>query len=162
MVEITSHSAGQTESLGEQLATLLKAGSIVAFDGELAAGKTTMIRGICHGLHVRTPVQSPTFTLINEYQGKLPVYHLDCYRERRKQEWLALGIEDYLYGKGVTLIEWADAIRELMPQSSIRIIMNHVMIEENSRAICFQALPDTELRIRQFIRTGSTDEHSRD
>ncbi len=162
MVKITSNSAGQTENFGEQLAILLKGGSIVAFDGELAAGKTTMIRGICRGLQVRQPVQSPTFTLINEYQGKLPVYHLDCYRERRKQEWLALGIEDYLYGEGVTLIEWADAIRELIPQSSIRIIMNHIMVEESSREIYFQALPNTEVQIRQAIRTGSTDEHSRD
>jgi len=162
MVKINSNSARQTESLGERLAILLKSGSIVAFDGELAAGKTTMIRGICRGLQVRQPVQSPTFTLVNEYQGKLPVYHLDCYRERRKQEWLALGIEDYLYGEGVTLIEWADAIRELIPQSSIRIIMNHIMVEENSREICFRAMPDTEVQIRQVIRTGLIDEHSRD
>ncbi len=162
MVRITSYSAGQTESFGEQLATLLKAGSIVAFEGELAAGKTTMIRGICRGLQVRQPVQSPTFTLLNEYQGRLPVYHLDCYRERRKQEWLALGIEDYLYGEGITLIEWADAIRDLLPQNSIRVIMNHLMVEENCREIYFQAVPNIEVQIRQAIRTGLTDEHSRD
>jgi tRNA threonylcarbamoyladenosine biosynthesis protein TsaE len=162
MVKITSHSAGQTENLGERLATLLAAGSVVAFDGELAAGKTTMIRGICRGLQVRQPVQSPTFTLINEYQGKLPVYHLDCYREQRKQEWMALGIEDYLYGEGVTLVEWASSIGELIPHSSIRIIMNHIMVEDNCREIWFQALPDAEEQIRQVISFGSTDEYSRD
>lgn len=162
MIKIISHSAGQTEILGEKLATLLKGGSVVAFNGELAAGKTTMIRGICRGLQVRQPVQSPTFTLVNEYQGKFSVYHLDCYREQRKQEWLALGIEDYLYGDGVALVEWADAIGALIPRNAIRVIMNLVIAEENCREIRFQALPNTEKQIRHLIRPGLIDEYSRD
>lgn len=135
MIDLTSSSAAETERLGEVIASQLNRGDVVAFVGDLAAGKTTMIRGICRGLNIQQQIESPTYTLVNEYLGKIPVYHMDCYRENRLEEWLELGINDYFYGDGITLVEWADTIAELIPDTAIRIWLDHNLKTENSRQI---------------------------
>ena len=135
MLTINTSSASETEKLGEIIALQLKPGDVVAFIGDLAAGKTTMIRGICRGLNIQQQVESPTYTLVNEYRADVPVFHMDCYRESRLEEWLELGINDYFYGDSITLVEWADTIAELIPETAIRISMNHNMEIENSRKI---------------------------
>ena len=139
MIEIYTYSAAETEKFGKQIAGLLKRGDVIAFFGDLAAGKTTMIRGICRGLNIRQQVESPTYTLVNEYRSEIPVYHIDCYRESRLEEWLELGINDYFFGDGITLVEWADTIEELIPESAYRIWLNHDLERENSRRIRLQA-----------------------
>ena len=90
------------------------------------AGKTTFTKGVAQGLGVEGYVNSPTFTLVNEYEGRLPVYHLDCYRLESGQEALDFGIEEYLYGDGVTIIEWPERIREIWPASYIRVSLSYV------------------------------------
>jgi tRNA threonylcarbamoyladenosine biosynthesis protein TsaE len=125
-VEFISHSAAQTQRAGSALAQLLQPGDIIWLEGELGAGKTTFTKGIAQGLGVTGYVNSPTFTLVNEYQGRLPVYHLDCYRLESGREALDFGIEEYLYGEGVTIIEWPERIREILPPEYLRVQLRYV------------------------------------
>lgn len=116
MFENNIRSAKETFQLGADFSAQLSAGSIVTFKGELGAGKTTCIKGVCAGLGVQQPVTSPTFTLINEYVGRLPVYHFDFYRIHAKIEVMDLGLSEYFDGDGVCLIEWPEVIKTLLPQ----------------------------------------------
>lgn len=125
-VEFISHSVAQTQRAGVALAQLVQPGDIIWLEGELGAGKTTFTKGIAQGLGVTGYVNSPTFTLVNEYQGRLPVYHLDCYRLESGREALDFGLEEYLYGEGVTIIEWPERIREVLPPEYLRVQLRYV------------------------------------
>jgi tRNA threonylcarbamoyladenosine biosynthesis protein TsaE len=105
------------------MAASLKAGDIVALHGDLGAGKTCFIRGLARGLGVTRTVHSPTFTLINEYPGRLTLYHMDLYRIRNADEALDFGLDDYLFGNGVCAIEWAERIARLLPPETIRVTL---------------------------------------
>jgi tRNA threonylcarbamoyladenosine biosynthesis protein TsaE len=94
---------------------------VVACTGELGAGKTCFLQGLARGLGVTTGVTSPTFVLINQYRGRLPVYHLDAYRTGSLTELVDLGLEEMLHGDGVTVIEWADKLLPLLPAATIRV-----------------------------------------
>lgn len=118
---VRTNSADETVALGEKLGKLLKPGDVLALSGDLGAGKTTLTRGIAQGMGVDADIHSPTFTLIHEHPGPVPLYHVDLYRLSSEQEAEWLGIEDYLYGDGVTIIEWAEVINSLLPESSLRI-----------------------------------------
>ena len=109
---VLSTSARMTMSLGRNLAKLVKGGEIIGLRGELGTGKTAFVRGFCEGIGVSQNawVRSPTFTLINEYQGRLPVYHIDLYRIGRAEEVAALNLREYLYSDGVSLIEWIERL----------------------------------------------------
>ena len=144
MLDLITHSAEETHKFGKKLSKCLKAGDVVALVGDLASGKTTLIKGICEGLNVRNQVESPTFTLMNEYSGKYSIYHVDCYREWRLEEWLKLGINEYLYGNGVTLIEWADRLDEALPNGTIHIFLNQEIEDENCRYIAIDARDEIE------------------
>jgi tRNA threonylcarbamoyladenosine biosynthesis protein TsaE len=126
-VTITSHSPEETKAFGKSLVKRLRRGSIVACSGDLGAGKTCLIQGLCEGLGVAGPVNSPTFIIANEYAGRLadgsriPIYHLDLYRIERPVDLDNIGWEDYLYGEGVCLVEWADRALHLFPQDAIRV-----------------------------------------
>ena len=110
------HSPQETFQLGSDFASRLSPGDVVTFSGQLGAGKTTCIKGICAGLGVTAHVTSPTFTLINEYKGELPVYHFDFYRINTDHEVLDLGLVEYFEGDGVCLIEWPAVIESLLPK----------------------------------------------
>jgi len=105
---VTSNSSRKTMSLGRNLASWVQSGDIIGLVGELGAGKTCFVRGFCIGIEVGKDawVRSPTFTLINEYQGRLPVYHIDLYRVGKQEDLEALNLREYLYDDGVSLIEW--------------------------------------------------------
>jgi len=147
MINLSSTSAAETERLGEIIASHLNRGDVVAFVGDLATGKTTMIRGVCQGLNIQQQIESPTYTLVNEYAGKIPVFHMDCYRESRLEEWLELGINDYFFGDGITLVEWADTIADLIPDTAVRIWLDHNLDTENSREIRIKGPEIFEKRI---------------
>jgi tRNA threonylcarbamoyladenosine biosynthesis protein TsaE len=115
---LTSQSADQTQAWGRALAPLLEPGDILCLVGELGTGKTCFSQGVGQGLGIVEPIVSPTFIRMREYTGslgRLPLYHIDLYREAEGAETLAWGIEEYLYGEGVCAIEWAERIRELLP-----------------------------------------------
>ena len=110
-----------TRALGERLGSALGPGSVVACIGELGAGKTCFLQGLCRGLGVESDVTSPTFVLINQYRGRVPVYHLDAYRTASLTELVDLGVEEILHGEGVTVIEWADKLLPLVPAHAITV-----------------------------------------
>lgn len=120
----------QTLSLGAKIAGLLRAGDVVAFFGDLGSGKTCLIQGICKGLGVKEQVTSPTFTLINEYINGLPVYHFDFYRINSEAEIFGLGYEEYFYGNGLCLIEWADRVSSFLPGNRIEIHLKSLFEQE--------------------------------
>ena len=133
-VMITSHSAAETIHHGRQLGGKLQSGDILALTGELGAGKTCFVKGIAAGLGVTQEVTSPTFTLINEYRGgRLPLVHIDLYRLETVSEAANIGIEDYLGGPAVTVIEWAEKIVPLLPSRAIHVRLG--WCGENARTI---------------------------
>ncbi|MEP1151095.1 MAG: tRNA (adenosine(37)-N6)-threonylcarbamoyltransferase complex ATPase subunit type 1 TsaE [Balneola sp.] len=135
-----SNSVEETVSLGKEFAKSLDVGSIVCLEGDLGAGKTHFVKGIASYFGVEEQqVNSPTFTLINEYYGKIPVYHFDCYRLNSAQEALEIGIEEYLYGDGVAVIEWPSKIKGLIPSDAIRIEIKHNGASKRSIFILDQA-----------------------
>ena len=134
MITFQSHSAAETVAFGQRMAGDLGPGDVVALHGELGAGKTCLVKGIARGLGVTQDVTSPTFTIVHEYRGgRLALVHVDLYRLDTPQQAAAIGIEDYFYGKAVTVVEWAEKIMPLLPPHVI-----HVRLEwrgENERAI---------------------------
>ncbi len=117
--ERVARSVEETQAVGEALGARLGPGAVVACVGELGAGKTCFLQGVARGLGVTTDVTSPTFVLVNVYRGRLPVYHMDAYRTESLLEVVDLGLEEMLDGDGVTLIEWADKVRPLLPARAI-------------------------------------------
>lgn len=116
----------ETEKFGVALASLLKPGDVVCLIGDLGTGKTALTKAIAKGLGITKTVTSPTFTLVQEYlEGRLPLYHFDVYRIEDSSEMFEIGFEDYLYGQGVCVIEWADQIMEALPEDKIIIKMNY-------------------------------------
>ncbi len=116
MASIISHHPQETLELGRALAAELRRGDVLALAGDLGAGKTHFTKGLAEGLGVEADVTSPTFTLVHEYPGgRLPLVHIDLYRLEEPTEVLGIGLDDYLAGDGVTVIEWADKFEALMP-----------------------------------------------
>jgi tRNA threonylcarbamoyladenosine biosynthesis protein TsaE len=116
---VTTTSPEETAGVGEDLGRTLAAGAVVALIGELGAGKTCFTQGLARGLGVTTHATSPTFVLVNEYRGRLPVHHVDAYRTESLTEALDLGLAEILDGDGVTVIEWADRLLPLLPPHTI-------------------------------------------
>ena len=119
---IETNSAKETFLLGEKLGRQAAAGQIYTLNGDLGVGKTVFTQGVAAGLGIAEPVNSPTFTIIQEYEGgRLPFYHFDVYRIGDIEEMEEIGYDDYLFGEGVCLIEWAELIEELLPENIISI-----------------------------------------
>lgn len=127
--DLRAPTADDTRAIGRATASLLRAGDVVALGGELGAGKTTLVQGAAAALGVDQPVLSPTFTLVREYRGSLPIFHLDVYRLNRLQDVLDLGFEEMTDAGGVTFVEWGDAIEALLPESHLQIALR---IEDGS------------------------------
>ena len=110
---LKSHSTEETMEFGASLAVHLMPGDIILLTGDLGAGKTTFTKGIAKGLSVEQTVTSPSFTIMNQYQGNLPLYHFDLYRIDDPDEFLELGLEEFLFGEGISVIEWSEKLPEL-------------------------------------------------
>ena len=121
-MQYISHNEEETEILGTALGNSLEAGTVVALIGELGAGKTRLVQAVAAAMGVeRNLVNSPTFILIQEYEGRLPIYHFDTYRLRDVDEFLELGAEELMGTEGVCLIEWADRVADVLPDDHLRI-----------------------------------------
>jgi len=114
-----TNSAEETISLGKKIGSLLQKGDIIALQGTLAAGKTTITKGIAQSLGIKDEITSPTFCLISEYEGKMPLYHMDVYRLDGGEDFINLGVEDLMYGNGVSLIEWSEKVMDELPKKTI-------------------------------------------
>ncbi|MFH0731419.1 MAG: tRNA (adenosine(37)-N6)-threonylcarbamoyltransferase complex ATPase subunit type 1 TsaE [Candidatus Omnitrophota bacterium] len=133
-----TRTAKHTIDFGKELSTCLNAGDVIALTGELGSGKTTLTKGIAEGLGVKNSdyVNSPSFVLIREYEGRLQLYHIDLYRLDNLTGAESLGIEEYLYNDGVCVIEWAQKIKALLPKQYLEIKIK--ILDENSREIELQ------------------------
>jgi tRNA threonylcarbamoyladenosine biosynthesis protein TsaE len=138
--ELISHSADETHSIGFQLGQNAQAGDVILMTGELGAGKTTLTQGIAQGLGVTERPRSPTFVMATEYHGRLPLYHLDLYRIDHAAELGELGLEEYLSGEGVSVVEWADRASDAFSPSSLWLSLES--IDENTRRITLTATGD--------------------
>lgn len=154
MSGLETRSVEETIELGERIGKLLQAGDVAALIGKLGSGKTTLTQGLARGLGVgkKDYVTSPTFTLIKEHKGRIPVYHIDLYRIDNLKEVYDLGYDEYFYGEGVTIIEWADKIRKLLPKEVL--LINLEIINENRRRIEFVPQGKHYRNIVKKIRQG--------
>jgi tRNA threonylcarbamoyladenosine biosynthesis protein TsaE len=125
-LQIVSNSPEQTRKIGKKLGELAAPGDVILLVGSLGAGKTCLTQGIARGLGIHEYTASPSFVLVREYQGKLPLYHVDLYRLDRVEEVAQLGLDDYLYGKGVCVVEWADKGLSVLPQEHLLVEMQIV------------------------------------
>jgi len=135
---IQTHSPEQTETLGKKLAGRLRPGDVIAYYGDLGAGKTAFTRGIAAGLGVKEPVTSPTYTIVNEYlSGKLPLFHFDMYRLTSSEELFDIGWEDYLARGGVCAVEWSENVEDALT-GAIRITMEKDADDPDGRRIIIE------------------------
>lgn len=139
-----THSAEETIQLGKKIGSLLQPGAIIAMEGNLAAGKTTITKGIAESLGIEETITSPTFTLISEYEGKMPLYHMDVYRLDSCEDFINLGVEDLMYGDGISIIEWSERVREELPKSTITLRLE--VREDGGRDITLENWPYGEIQ----------------
>jgi len=153
-LKLISDSREQTVEIGRRIGTFLGGGDIVALIGELGSGKTSLTQGIARGLDVaeNVPVVSPTFTLVNEYPGRLPLVHLDVYRLSGPADLVDMGYEEYFYGGGAVVIEWAEKILDLLPETAIIIRMAY--IDENTRELIIEGPPESLEKLENHLKSG--------
>lgn len=137
--ELTTNSVEETMALGRRIGSQLKGGEVIALIGPLGSGKTHFVKGVAEGAGATQAkdVNSPTFVLVNEYKGRLDIYHIDAYRLNSVEEFERLGFDDFCYDGSVVLIEWADKVEEAIKSADyMRIIFSHA--GENKRRICVE------------------------
>lgn len=142
-MEVCSRSADETRALGERLAGVLRPGDVVVLSGDLGAGKTVLAKGIAAGLGVTEPVVSPTFTIVREYEGDVPLQHLDVYRLDHLQEVIDLGLDELLDGHAVTVVEWGEAVTALLPADRLEVslmLLPPESADDDTRVIRLQGL----------------------
>lgn len=126
MKTLTTHSEDETIREGERLGRTLRPGDVVALQGGLGAGKTAFVRGLAAGLGIDSYITSPTFTIVNEYSGEIPLYHFDLYRIESESELLEIGWYDYINLGGVCAVEWSDKIKSALPPGTISVVVENL------------------------------------
>ena len=135
-MRFVTHSADETEALGERLAKTLHGGEIIAFTGDLGAGKTAFTRGLARGLGIPMRVTSPTYTIVNEYTGgRLPLFHFDMYRLSSSDELYEIGWEDYLARGGVCAVEWSEQVADALPEGTVYVTLTRHPEHDGWRSI---------------------------
>ncbi len=126
-MEIISNSTEETEKIGIRIGKQLKGGEVIALTGDLGAGKTTLVKAIAKGLEISRNILSPTFTIVREYEGRTRLYHFDFYRLNSEDELYEIGFEEYINDAGaVTIIEWADMFRDVLPKDGMNIDIGYI------------------------------------
>ena len=144
MMQITTRSADETQALGQKLASRLAPGDVIAYFGDLGAGKTAFTRGLAQGLGITDPVTSPTYTIVNEYiSGRIPLFHFDMYRLSSSDELFDIGWEDYLSRGGVCAVEWSENVEDAL-QDAIRVTIEKDADEPDTRHITITGGPRFE------------------
>lgn len=133
-------SAQETEQLGQRLGQQLKPGAVIAYSGDLGAGKTAFTRGLARGLKIEDPITSPTYTIVNEYPGKIPLFHFDMYRLNSSEDLFDIGWEDYLARGGVIAVEWSERVEDALDEveNAIRIHIRRDPNHEDGREISIE------------------------
>ena len=150
-LDCISHSEAQTQRLGLRLGTLVEPGSVVLLEGTMGSGKTVFAQGVALGLEIKEQVTSPSYTLIKEYQsGRLPFFHVDLYRIDSSDSLWGLGLEEYLEGDGVCVIEWARKVRDFLPETWLYI--NIEIMTDTKRTLHFASEGDRFQKILHEYR----------
>lgn len=137
-LHITTHNPQETQKIGERLAKQCQGGEILCLSGNLGAGKTTFVKGIARGLGIdEKNVNSPTFVIMNVYEGRLPLYHFDFYRLESHKDIEGIGYDEFIYGRGVAVVEWAERFGRLMPSEHLSIELSDQ--GEQTRVLNFKA-----------------------
>ena len=139
-MDYLTHNEIETEALGETLARRLGPGDVVAYRGDLGAGKTAFTRGLARGLGCTGRVTSPTFTVVNEYEGRLPLFHFDLYRLEGEDALYDVGWEDYLDRGGVCAVEWSEQVEEAMPPDAVTVTLARHPEREDWRVITIEGV----------------------
>lgn len=140
-MKYVTNGEGETEDLGAWLAGRLSPGAVIAFTGDLGAGKTAFTRGLARGLGITDRVTSPTFTIVNEYEGgRMPLFHFDMYRLGSSDELFDIGWEDYLARGGVCAVEWSERVEEALPEDAVTVSFARCPEEENWRVITMEGV----------------------
>jgi tRNA threonylcarbamoyladenosine biosynthesis protein TsaE len=137
-LKLNSHSPEQTQLLGSYLGRLAQKADVFLLVGELGTGKTCLVQGLARGLGVKEYAFSPSFVILREYHGRLPLYHIDFYRLDHTEEIAALGLEEYFYGEGVCVIEWAEKGLQVVPRDNLLITIQYIPASEAGRSICLK------------------------
>ena len=143
MIKFVTNNTEETIELGKKIGNYLRKGDVIAMQGTLAAGKTTITKGIAQSLDISETITSPTFCLISEYEGKMPLYHMDVYRLDNEEDFANLGTEDMIYGNGISIIEWSEKIMNELPKKTI--ILKIEPQEDGSRLITLDNWPYGEI-----------------
>lgn len=140
-MKILCNNEKETKKIAESVAKFLKAGSILCLDGDLGAGKTTFTQYLCHALGFEGYVNSPSYSIVNEYSNTIKINHFDVYRIYSVEELYEIGYEEYFFGEAITIVEWASKIEELIPEDSIWITIE-LGNEVNERIFHIEGLPE--------------------
>ncbi|MEJ8767412.1 tRNA (adenosine(37)-N6)-threonylcarbamoyltransferase complex ATPase subunit type 1 TsaE [Oceanobacillus sp. HCA-5259] len=139
VVELIAHSLEETEKIAMKLANFLRPGDTLTLEGELGSGKTTFTKGLAKGLGVTRNVNSPTFTIVKQYKGRIPLYHMDVYRLEDSDE--DIGFSEYFHGDGVSVVEWAKFIEDYLPEERLEINIEYTD-DDQTRKLKLKALGD--------------------
>ena len=137
-MEYISHSVAETEAIGREVGASLSPGTVLAYRGNLGMGKTAFTRGLAQGLGCRGRVTSPTFTIVNEYEGRIPLFHFDMYRLEDADALFDIGWEDYLDRNGVCAVEWSERVTEALPPDTLFVTIARHPEDENWRTITLE------------------------
>jgi tRNA threonylcarbamoyladenosine biosynthesis protein TsaE len=155
-VELTTRTPEETQELGKLLGSLSQAGDVYLLTGNLGSGKTCLTQGIAWGLGVKEHALSPTFVIMREMHGRLPLYHMDLYRLERVEETEDLGLDDYFYGDGVSVVEWAEKAMKLMPPEHMAIEIDYASDNERRLVLRPRGQRYEEMVGRLHIDAGGT------
>lgn len=137
-MDIITNSELETIELGNKIGKLLTDGDFICLDGDLGAGKTHFTKGLAQGMGIREDITSPTFTIVQEYDGELDLYHFDVYRLFDEEELYAIGFEDYLKRKGVIIVEWSEKVRGVLPKDRLEIRIEYLE-DPDKRKLVFES-----------------------
>lgn len=158
LLTLKSHSPEQTQLLGSYLGKLAQRGDIYLLVGDLGAGKTCLVQGIAHGLDVKEYAFSPSFVIVREYHGRLPLFHVDFYRLEYIEEIANLGLEEYLYSDGICVVEWAEKGMSVLPQNDLLIELSYVPNHEIQRSIVLKPEGQRYLELLEQLKLNLTKE----
>jgi len=152
LLNLVTESPEETQRLGTRLGKLAQVGDVLLLVGGLGAGKTCLTQGIAWGLDIEGYATSPSFVVVNQYQGRLPLYHIDLYRLDRLEEVIELGLDDYLYGRGVCVVEWAEKALDMLPKEHLLVEMSY--LSDTSRNLVLKPVGERYVELLSQLNTA--------
>jgi tRNA threonylcarbamoyladenosine biosynthesis protein TsaE len=152
ILNLVTESPEETQRLGNRLGKLAQVGDVFLLVGELGTGKTCLTQGIAWGLGIKGYATSPSFVVVNQYQGRLPLYHIDLYRIDRLEEVIELGLDDYLYGRGVCVVEWAKKALDMLPEEYLLVEMSY--LSDTSRNLVLKPVGERYVELLSQLNTA--------